>query len=231
MALQILPNCLIVDVSHWQPPSSLDWKTAHDEGNVHGAIVKLMQGGVADTMAVYHLYNAYQAGVELLGVYDFGTARPDQQAFLQQALTEFQGDMKTRLLVLDSEQNTSSQMNVQGMEGWAIGVQQSQGRWPTLYMGRSGPDGTGAGLPSDTLSNCDLWLPKYGPEPDETKLPPGFRLPTNDADRGGVLRLWQFTGDGIDAPSVWPAGIPAGNDLSYAVGFSSFAALQAWWGS
>lgn len=224
----ILPNRLIVDISHWQPPTSIDWFAAKNAG-VCGAIVKLMQGGSPDTAAVYHLYNAYQAGVPLLGIYDFGVAQSDHVAFLKQALTEFTGHLENRLLVLDAEQN-ANQMSVVEMETWVNGVRGSQGRYPTLYMGRGGPNGTGRGLPSSVLSKCDLWLPKYGPEPTAGKLPAGFRLPANDTDRGGVCRLWQFTGDGINAPANWPAGIPPKCDLSYAL-FSSFDALQNWWGT
>ncbi len=226
----ILPNAIIVDVSHWQPPGSIDWQTAKAEGNVVGAIVKLIQGGSPDPAHVQHLFDAYEAGISLLGIYDFGTASPDHVAFLSNALTEFQGDLKTRLLVLDAEQSAGNQMTVAGMEQWVDAVQLSQGRFPTIYMGRAGPDGTGHGLPSPTLSQCDLWLPKYGPEPTADKLPAGFRLPANDTERGGVLRLWQATGDGINAPANWPPGIPPKCDLSYAC-FSSMDALTAWWGS
>jgi GH25 family lysozyme M1 (1,4-beta-N-acetylmuramidase) len=222
----ILSNAIIVDVSHWQPPASIDWAAAKGAGVV-GAIVKLMQGGVPDTAAVYHLYNAYQAGVSLLGVYDFGTAQDDHVTFLKQALAEFQGDMGTRLLVLDAERY-SNQMGVSGMVHWQVGVQAATGRWPLVYMGRDGPDGTGHGLPNAELSRSDLWLPKYGPQPDAAHLPPGFRLPANDTERGGVCRLWQFTGDGINAPSEWPAGIPQKNDLSYAL-FDTMDGLTAWW--
>jgi len=223
----ILPNAIIVDVSHWQEPSSIDWKTAREQGNVVGAIVKLMQGGHVDPAAAQHLANAQAAGITLLGVYDFGTSIADDVAFVQAALDKLQGNLSTRLLVLDSEQNNSSQMTVPVMEKWVQGVA-GQGRLPVLYMGRAGPDGTGEGLPSAILSKCDLWLPKYGPEPDNSKLPAGFRLPVNDTETGGVCRLWQFTGDGINAPDNWPAGIPPKNDLSYAL-FSTMDALTAWW--
>lgn len=230
MALEIVENCIIVDVSHWQLPSSIDWQQACQSGPVRGVIVKLMQGGIPDSAAVYHLYNAYRAGIPLLGIYDFGTASEDHVAFLKQALTEFGGDMSTRLLVIDAEKNPSNQMNVDGIAEWSSGIQASQGRWPVVYMGRDGPTGDGAGLPNDTLSKSDLWLPKYGPTPTEANLPPGFKFADSDAERGGVVRLWQFTGDGINPPSDWPAGIPANLDLSYAC-FSSYAALVSWWGT
>lgn len=229
MTLQILPNFIICDVSHWQEPGSIDWRAAKGDG-VDGVIVKLIQNGSVDPAAVYHLYNAYQSGISYLGMYDFGTAEDDHVAFLDAALTEFNNNVKRVLLAIDAEKYPSSQMTVSDAEQWARGVNSSQGRWPVSYMGRDGPDGTGAGLPSATLSKGDGWLPKYGPEPDNTKVPAGFHLPENDSERGGVIRLWQFTGDGINAPAKWPAGIPANLDLSYAL-FSTMEAFDAWWGT
>lgn len=225
----ILQNAIVVDLSHWQPPSAIDWRKAKDSGVV-GAIVKLIQGGSLDPAAVYHLYNAYQAGIPLLGMYDFGTGNPDHVAFLNAALTEFNNNVDRVLIALDAEKNPSSQMAVQDAEVWARGVHDKLGRWAVTYMGRDGPDGTGRGLPSAVLSESDLWLPKYGPEPDASKLPPGFRLPQNDTERGGVVRLWQFTGDGINAPENWPDGIPEKCDLSYAL-FETMDGLTAWWGT
>lgn len=224
----ILPNAVIVDVSHWQPPGSIDWKTAHEQGNVVGTIVKLIQNGAPDPAHIQHLYDAYEAGISLLGMYDFGSTTADNVAFINAALEEFGGSVQGRLLVLDAEQNPSGQMTVPVAERWVDGVASAEGRYPLLYMGKAGPNGTGQGLPSAALSKCDLWLPKYGPQPDASKLPPGFRLPVNDTERGGVCRLWQFTGDGINAPDDWPVGIPPKCDLSYAL-FSSMDALTAWW--
>lgn len=224
-----MTSCIIVDVSHWQDPKSINWKDAHDEGNVHGVIAKLVQNGSVDKSAVDHLYNAYEAGVEAFGCYDFLTASDDVVSFINDALTEFQGSISTRLMAFDEEANAGSQVTVANVAARTIEFYNNQKRYPTQYMGKDGPDGTGRGLPNATLSKCDLWLPKYGPEPDVAHLPPGFRLPKNDTESGGVLRLWQFTGDGYHAPSNWPKGIPPKLDLSYPMGFSSFAAFLAWW--
>lgn len=225
----VLPNCIVVDVSHWQDPKAINWKQAHDVGNVHGAIVKLVQNGSVDNAAVDHLYNAYEGGVELLGCYDFLTANDDVKQYIAALTKEFQGNFSTRLVAFDEEKNAGSQVTVAMVEQRTKEFYAAEGRYPTQYMGKDGPDGTGRGLPNATLSMCDLWLPKYGPEPDASRLPAGFRLPKNDTESGGVLRLWQFTGDGINAPRQWPAGIPLNLDLSYAMGFSSLEAFFAWW--
>lgn len=228
MSSSILSNCLIVDVSHWQPPANLNWQQAHDEGNVRGVIAKLMQNGQPDTSAISHLYNAYQAGITLLGCYDFGQESDDHVTFINAALAEFTS-LETRLIALDAERS-SPQITVLEAAAWLQGINVEEHRYPVLYMGRSGPDGTGADLPSTNLSKCDLWLPAYGPHADNlgSILPPGFRLPTSDTDKGGCLRLWQFTDGSINGGQVPGLGAV---DQSYAIGFSSFDALTAWWGT
>ena len=229
MPLTLVPNCIIVDVSHWQEPGTIDWKAAHELGNVHGVIVKLMQNGEPDPAAAQHLANAYAAGVEHLGVYDFESTTDDAMAFYNQVMAEFNKSSQGVLVALDAEKSADQPTVVDAVD-WQDNIFANMRRYPTLYMGKDGPDGTGAGLTSTQLARSDLWLPKYGPEPTAESLPPGFHLPTSDTDRGGVMRLWQFTGDGIDAPASWPQGVPKGCDLSYAL-FTSLDALSAWWGA
>jgi GH25 family lysozyme M1 (1,4-beta-N-acetylmuramidase) len=226
----ILPNALIVDISHWNPMTEAQFAEAKAKGGLVGCIAKIVQAGHADDQAVNNLRNAKAAGIELIGAYDFGTATQDAQAFLADVLADL-GAYAGSLLVIDAESNPSSQMTVAGMEEWADEVAAAELRRPVSYMGRFGPENNGAGLPSATLSKGDLWLPAYGPHANNlgSILPPGFRLPTSDTDTGGCLRLWQFTGDGINAPDPWPEGIPPKCDLSYAIGFSSVEALAKWW--
>lgn len=228
MADLILPGVTIVDLSHWDTQTIADLTTAQQNG-CSGVIVKFTQNGAPDPAAVTNTYNAYEAGIPLLGCYDFGTVEDDSAAFLAQVGKEYSGDLRTRMLMLDAERNTP-QMTVPEAERWVQDIFGKEGRYPTLYMGRSGPDGTGRGLPSPILSKCDLFLAAYGPHENNlgSILPPGFRLPTSDTDRGGCLRLWQFT-DGKINGGPFP-GLGA-VDQSRAIGFSSLAALTAWWGS
>jgi hypothetical protein len=225
----ILPNTIVVDVSHWDLETTADWTAAKAATNIAGVLVKFTQNGNPDPLAIQQSYDAYEAGILLLGGYDFGTPVDDSAAFLAQMGKDYGGDLRTRLLMLDAERN-SPQMTVAEAEQWVEDIFAEQGRYPVLYMGRTGPDGTGVGLPSAILSKCDLMLPAYGPHEDNLGaiLPPGFRLPTSDTDRGGCLRLWQFTDGKINGGPVPGLG-PV--DQSKIIGFSSLEALTAWWGT
>jgi hypothetical protein len=228
MAELILEGVTILDVSHWNSVTEADWVAAERAGAA-GVIVKFTQNGDPDPQAMQNSYNAFEAGITLLGGYDFGTVEDDSAAFLAQMGSDYGGDLNTRLLMLDAERNTP-QMTILEAEQWVQDIYAKENRYPVLYMGRSGPDGTGKGLPSAILSKCDLMLPAYGPHDDNlgSILPPGFRLPTSDIDRGGCLRLWQFTDGAINGGPFPGLGKV---DQSKVIGFSSLAALQVWWGS
>ncbi len=221
----ILPDVTIVDLSHWNPESESNFVQAKAAG-CGGIITKLIQNGVQDPQAIYHLYNAYEAGIELLGIYDFGTASDDVKDFITAALEEFT-TLNTRLIMLDAEKSPQ-QMTVKIAEEFCETINKEEGRYPTLYMGRDGPDGTQTGLPSEILSKCDLMLPAYGPHDNNlgSILPPGFRLPKSDTDRGGAVRLWQFTDGNINGGEFPGLGRV---DQSKAVGFSGYEALKTWW--
>lgn len=224
----ILQGATIVDLSHWNPETEPDFVAAKAAGCV-GIIVKFMQNGVIDPKAVELTYLAFEAGITLLGGYDFGTAKDDAAAFLAQMGADYGGDLAKRLLLLDAERNPS-QMTVPIAEQFVTDIEAAESREPVIYMGRDGPDGTRHGLPSAILSRADLMLPAYGPHEANLGeiLPPGFRLPTSDTDRGGCLRLWQFTDGAINGKPFPGLGKV---DQSHAVGFSSLDALSAWWGS
>lgn len=229
----------LIDVSHWNPETDLnhrtmDWRAAAGAGCV-GMICKYSQGvsGV-DPAAFAHAYAAFVGGVPLLGGYHFGDGSdPEKQAkhFLQLMKDDYGGNLSGRLLMLDAEQN-SPQMTVKGAEVFVQTIHDAVGRWPWLYMGRSGPDGTGRGLPSTILSQCTLLLPKYGPTPTAAALPTGWRLPVSPTDKAtpgqGVMRAWQFT-DGTTNGGPFPG---LGRvDQSKLIGLNSLAELEAIWAS
>lgn len=225
----LLPKAIVADLSHWQGDlTQADFETAVRTGNLVGVVVKLIQGGKADPAAAQLLYAAYEAGVRQLGTYDFGTAEDDAQAFYNAIVAEFTAKCGGVLVALDAEKNVGNQMIVSSAEFFVSTISEELNRHPTLYMGRAGPDGTGKGLPSAGLSACDLWLPAYGNHAENLSaiLPAGFRLPNSDTDRGGVLRMWQFT-DGTTNGEPMPGLGPV--DQSQVL-FSERVAFAAWWG-
>lgn len=201
-----IDDARVVDVSHWEPEGlghrEMDWVTAVAAGLV-AAVPKYTQG-IADTdpTAFLHAYNAYHAQVPFLGGYHFGDGSngiAQADYFLKLIHQDYGPSLDGILLMLDLEANPSSQMTVDIAEAFVSRVQTTEGRWPWLYMGRDGPTGDRAGLPSAILSNCPLVIPAYGDHAANlgSILPPGWRMPTGAADRGepgtGVVRAWQFT--------------------------------------
>lgn len=222
----------VIDVSHWQLPGDLDWNTAVANGVV-GVIAKATQGlGREDPAFLEQSLNAYQAHVPLLGAYHFGDGSDGEaqaKHFLDRLRQVYGEDLKGLMLMLDAERN-SPQMEIPGAEDFVSAIEASEKRFPWVYMGRDGPTGDGAGLPSAVLSNCPLLLPKYGPAPTERNLPQGWRFPKDGTDRGepgmGVLRAVQFT-DGSTAGGPFPGLGKV--DQSRLIGLASLDELRAVW--
>lgn len=219
----------IVDVSHWQPFQSLDWEVAQGVG-VCAALVKYSQGNSGvDPAAAGHIARSYDAGIPLHGGYHFGDGSPGEaqaKHFLDLCHQHWQGDLGGLMLMLDAERNSNSQMSVEIAEAFVATIHSYVGRWPWVYMGRDGPTGDGAGLPSAILANCPLVLPKYGPTPDQSNLPAGFRFPADASETAGVLRGWQFTDGGINGGPIAGMGRV---DQSRFIGVSSLDEARAIW--
>lgn len=202
----------VVDLSHNQRilNPEIAFQTAKLSG-VAMIIHKATQGtGMVDE--TYAERKAAAAAVGLLwGAYHFcdGSDAASQVSHFLGTVGEPYG-----LLAIDAEKN-ASQVSVAQVCQIIYQICQKTGHWPLLYMGRSGPDGTGAGLDAESaayLAQCDLWLPEYGNNP----IPPiGF----------SKWALHQYTGDGINGPGN-VAGIGTHLDRSYFAG--SVADLQAW---
>jgi lysozyme len=232
-------NARLVDVSHWNAEEDgrthhrlMDWPAAV-KSNLVGVIPKYTQGlGGTDPAAYLHAFNAYSAGVPLLGSYHFGDGS-DPQKQAARYLDAVHGDYKSLdgiMLMLDAERN-QPQMSVRQAELFVTTIKTATGRWPWLYMGHDGPDGTGKGLPSAILANCQLLLPAYGEHRDLTPiLPKGFRMPKDGGDRGeagiGLVRGWQFT-DGAIHGGPFPGLGKV--DQSKLIGFASLEEAKAAW--
>lgn len=228
---------IIIDVSHWNPgdgnPDELDWKAAAASG-VIAVIVKMTQGlNSHDPAYPQHLWGAYEAGITNLGTYHFGDgndAKTQAMKYLDAVHAEFDTYDKV-MLMLDAETN-KPQMTVEGAELFVQTVFDQTKRYPWLYTGRFGPDGTGYGFPSSILSQCKLLIAAYGPH--ETNLgdylPKGFRLPNDGADRGdagaGLVRGWQYS-DGTNHGG--PVSGLGRVDQSYSIGYATEAEFVADW--
>ena len=228
---------IIVDVSDNNPPDQhpveLKWAQAVKAGLV-ALIIKYTQGvSRVDPSAMLHHHLAYAGGVRLFGGYHFGVSKgtPESQAslFLKSLQRDFP-DLTGVRTMLDIESYGASTMSVKAGETFIQEVQKATGKWPILYMGRYGPSGKGAGLPSKVLSQCDLMLPAYGPHHSNlgSILPKGFRMPKNNLETGGVVRLWQFT-DGTTNGGPFPG---LGRvDQSQPIGFNDLGEFTHWWRS
>lgn len=218
----------IIDVSHWQVPASLDWPAAIAAGAV-ALIAKATQGlGEEDPAFFEHSVDAYNGKIDLLGAYHFGDGSDGEaqaKHFLERLRRAYGDDLSGLMLMLDAERN-NWQMEVPGAEDFVSAIQDNEKRWPWLYMGRDGPTGDKAGLPSAVLSRCPLMLPKYGPYPSRGSLPPGFRFPIDTIERAGVVRAWQFT-NGVIHGGPFPGLDKV--DQSLPIGVDTLDQLRALW--
>jgi GH25 family lysozyme M1 (1,4-beta-N-acetylmuramidase) len=233
---------IFVDVSHWNPEDAaaagrvanqkMDWNAAVAAG-LWGAVIKYSQGsdGV-DPAAMLHAYNAYSAHVPLLGAYHFGNDEDggvQAKHFLDCVRQDYGKDLTGVMLMLDAERN-SPQMDVPTAEAFVQAIHDDVVRWPWIYMGKFGPDGTGTGLPSTVLANCPLLVAAYGDHENDMSaiMPQGFVVPTDAVSRAGVCRGWQFT-DGTHNGGPFPGlGVV---DQSKFIGIQTLDEARALWAS
>jgi lysozyme len=168
---------------------------------ITGVILKATEGtSFVDPLFAYRVPRMQKVGLQV-GAYHFMTdADPELQAsFFLSTISAVQSGGPVNLLAMDLEQNTGAQATVAMGEVFVAAVKKAVGYLPLNYMNVYGPTGDGAGLPSSILSECLLWLPKYGALPSRSSLPAGY------VD----WKLWQCTdgSEGIDDVPV--AGVGA----------------------
>ena len=225
-----MPDLVVVDLSHWNQPPASGWQEAVAAG-LCGAIIKHTQGSeLLDPSAMMHLRDAKAAGVPLLGAYHFGdSSPPEDQAeyFLYNVRQTFGMDLSGVMLMLDVERN-QPQMTVAEAAEFVQAIQDAEGRWPWLYMGKYGPSGSGADLPNQVLAQCPLICPAYGKHEGALAeiLPPGWKLPEDETTRGGMLRGWQFTDGTINGGPFPGLGRV---DQSRLIGVGSVETARALW--
>jgi lysozyme len=216
MAKAYLPQVtsdLIADLSHNNAlPNPLGaFRQAATAIPEFAVIHKASQGtGMVDPAFSPRRIAAANAGIKF-GAYHF-CDHSDPTAQADHFLAAI-GDPAGLVIVLDAERN-KSQVTVAGVALIASRIYRRIGVWPGVYMGRSGPDGSGAGLPSKTLAaNCWLWLAEYGNNP---VCPPGWPRWT----------LWQHTDGHIGSGVVRVPGIGPCDRSRFAGTADEF---RAWW--
>lgn len=199
----------IVDLSHWQTGPNggpIDFAAMKTSG-ILAVMLKASQGSSwVDSTFVGRVAAAQAAGL-LVGAYHF----MDATAPVAQATHFLSLARALPRLAIDIEPNGMGTTGsiAQAAEIVAC-IHSAIGRLPTVYMGRWGPTGDGAGLPNAILSRCPLWLASYTTNPIP---PPGW----------DSWQIWQYT----DAGTV--PGVASTCDRNRFNG--SADDLTAWWTS
>jgi lysozyme len=180
----------VVDASHYQDFTSY---TALAAGGITAVILKATQGtGFVDPLFAYRVPRMIDAGLQV-GAYHFmsGSGNGAAQAdFFLQTVSAFP---QVKLCAMDLEPNPGAQSTVADGEAFVTEFNRNMNYFPLCYMEIYGPLENGSGLPSAVLSQCPLWLPKYGPAPTHASLPAGF----------SNFVLWQCN-DGAEGSDLGP---------------------------
>ncbi|WP_419198851.1 glycoside hydrolase family 25 protein [Wolbachia endosymbiont of Rhagoletis cingulata] len=162
----------VVDISHWN--ESVDFKLAKEDG-ILGVIHKATQGlKYIDPTYVERKKAAEEEGL-LYGAYHFGVGENGKDQ--AEHFLETVSDSSKVLLALDIEENKDGEnITPKQAEDFVNRVYLITGRLPLIYGSPSFLED----FATPTLTECPLWLAKWGKEPT---LPIGWRKWT----------LWQYT--------------------------------------
>jgi GH25 family lysozyme M1 (1,4-beta-N-acetylmuramidase) len=154
-------NLLVVDLSHWDPAQDYNAVSA---AGVCGVVYKATQGtGYRDSTYLQQRKAALKAGL-LWGAYHFGDGSdPGRQ--VDNFLGYAQIDDQT-LFCLDWEDNSSSQMKLEGARKFIDLCEQQLGRLNqcVLYSGNTAKDALGNKV-DPFFGTRRLWLAQYGNAP------------------------------------------------------------------
>ncbi len=185
----------VVDISHHNVVKDLKATAA---AGVWGVIHKASQGRAYRDPDYAARRKAAAAAGMLWGAYHFNTG-DDVAAQVDNFLKAAQPDAQT-LMVLDYEDNRTSQMNIRQAAAFLHLIEQKLGRKAAIYSGNRLKETIGGLSPMerDYVLQHRLWLCQYGPR---AVLPTGFK----------AKWLWQYTGDGVGSLPHNVPGIVAGN--------------------
>jgi len=187
----------VVDISHHNS-GKFDFAAVAKAG-VWGVIHKASQGRSYVDPTYADRRNAVRGAGLLWGAYHFNTGE-SVTAQVDNFMKAAKPDAST-LMVLDFEDNPSSQMSIQQAVEFLRTLEIRLGRKGAIYGGNRIKENVGKLDTSDRayITSHKLWLCQYGPK---AVLPPGW----------SKYWLWQFTGDGIGPTPHSIAGIP-GNGI------------------
>lgn len=215
----------IVDVSHWQRPQDCHWTAAIGAG-ILGLIVKVSQGtGYVDPAAHEHIARARQANLPLLGAYHFldGSNGVDQaDHFVETVGTVFgvgeEEPFTNILLAMDWERNTGPGGQATPRQAYDfVSALDDYGYRPVLYGNPVKSLGYAFHDIDPIVQHLDLWLPKYGPEPDDHSAPGWPR---------SRIKLWQHTDGHVGFKPGPTTGLGV---VDRSIWFGTEPELREWW--
>ena len=204
---------VVIDISHYDTVEA-DFVTTATTPDANGntivaVIMKATQGLWTDPTFLPRAAEAKAAGL-LVGAYLFLDGSVPASELAAYFLTVAVSEAGVNWLAIDWEPYPPSQASLTQASTVAASIQAATGRWPALYTIRSM-----LSVPSQTLSNCPLWLAEYGTRPI---CPPGF----------SAWQLWQHT-DGQVGSAVVPVPGVGPCDRSKFAG--TVDQLKVWWSS
>lgn len=162
---------VVLDLSHH---NSLTPSAFHDmkDAGIRAIIHKSSQAASSkDPEYAKRRPRAAAVGI-LWGAYHFGTLKADpvkQAEHFVATVGEKDAEDPAVLLCLDWEGNAKDTMNRKGAEAFVSHVKKLTGKFPVLYSGHAFINAQMDRVnPNETvLSNCKLWLARYGPKPPQ----------------------------------------------------------------
>lgn len=199
----------VIDIHH---AKHVDPNSGFHDIKASGVLAVILKAGQGKSMTdpkfAERSVRAKSAGL-LVGAYYFGTNSSPGKSQADRLLSIAGG---TSRLALDWEGYESATMSRAEAEAFVQRIYEKTGQWPMLYSGLAflAAQMKGLSAADTSLSNCPLWLARYGPMPTSPKP---FTHWT----------LWQYTSSGA-CP-----GVTGAVDRSKFKGDA--AALQTWWTS
>lgn len=214
----------IIDI-HGREGGTRDWPAFVRAGGL-ALIHKVSEGkDFIDRRWRENVAAARAGGVELVGLYHFGSSSSDGATQADWMLSCVGCDDARLVLDLETNPNGLTMTTAQAAD-FVSRIHERTGRWPLLYAGASDLRARARAASSPvlaTLARCDLWLAQYGEPPRPGAIPSAWR----------TWSLWQYT-NGRDGPRdqrAYPRATAGIGNVDRNAFNGDAAALRAWWQS